>query len=436
MRTQRTGALTSAALTFLLAVLPAGLAADELAFHEPGARAASLGGAFTARSDDATALFYNPAGLAFLPGVRFKAGLVFGDRTLKAYWPAEEATFRSAPNDFLGALAACWQPVRRVSVAVGLFTPYSYRASWSPNYGHDWVCRENMVRATSVRAALAVELFKGFAVSGAVDLVGTRLDWKHFLTVSPEAYAESRHRIRGHGVGFAGGVLWRIVPAVRVGARYHQATPVDLTGSTYRIVYVTGSPAAAPSDRVGASDTYGNWPYQNVTGRLTWPRELAVGAAVSPWPALTVSADVQWDRWSGFGDWIFEPAEPGSDPDYGTQGVVLGLADTTHVKAGLEFRPSRTLSLRAGYTHLASAVDRVRRTMLYPDLERDVLSFGFGYEGPVFSIWGDGERVSDLSFDLFVRYARAATADSTVPGYEMTYSSRRIVFGVGVGFTF
>jgi long-chain fatty acid transport protein len=439
MRATRTAGLAALALALALSLLPARLAAEDLAFQEAGARAASLGGAFTARADDATALFYNPAGLAFLAGLRFKAGLAFGDRTLEAYWPARDTTFHSSPNEFLGSLAVAWQPVRRITLAVGLFTPYSYRSSWSPNYGYDWDCRENMVRATSIRAALAVELFKGFAVSGGLDLVGTKLDWKHYVIIDPTAIAENRHRMSGHGLGFTAGVLWRIVPAVRIGARFRQAVPVDLTGTTYPIVYSIGgnAPAAVASGVMAAgSDTYGPFPYQAVTGRLTWPRELAVGAAVAPMARLTLSADVQWERWSEFGDWVFEPAEPGGVPDYGIQGVPLGLVDTTHVKAGLEYRPARRLALRAGYTHLTSAVDEAHRTMVYPDLARNIYSLGFGYEGPVFDIYGGDERVSDLSFDLFIRYAPAEPAGSTYPGYEMAYSSRRIVFGVGVGFMF
>ena len=35
--------------------------------YEMGSRATALGGAFTATADDATAVFYNPAGLAWQP---------------------------------------------------------------------------------------------------------------------------------------------------------------------------------------------------------------------------------------------------------------------------------------------------------------------------------------------------------------------------------
>lgn len=439
MRASRSLGIVSALLAIALLCHPARLAAQDLAFHEPGARAASLGGAFTARADDASALFYNPAGLAFLTGVRFKAGLGFGDRTLKDYWPAGDVTLSSSPNDFLGSLAAAWQPVRRITLAVGVFSPYSYQASWTPNFGLDWDCRENKLRATSIRTVLAVEVFKGFAVSGGLDLVTSSLDWKHFVTYGPDAYAEFRHRLHGHGLGFVAGVLWKIVPAIQVGARYHKAVTIDYAGAAYPIVYnigPSGAPPGAPAGTLLASGPYGYFPYQDVAGQMTFPSELVVGAALTPFSRLTVSADVLWARWHDFGDWVFRPVQEGGDPDYGTQGVTLGLGDVTNLKAGVEYRLAKRLALRAGYAHLQSSVDAARRTMVYPDLARNVYSFGFGYEGPVFAIYGGDEPVSELSFDLFVRYATASPGVSTYPGYEMTYSSRRIVYGVGVGFAF
>ena len=39
---------------------------------ELGARASGMGTAFTSIADDGSALFYNPAGIAFQPGTRFE----------------------------------------------------------------------------------------------------------------------------------------------------------------------------------------------------------------------------------------------------------------------------------------------------------------------------------------------------------------------------
>jgi hypothetical protein len=53
----------------LLLILPAAAQGGFLAIEE-GARATGMGGAFTAVADDATAVFWNPAGLAFMDGFK------------------------------------------------------------------------------------------------------------------------------------------------------------------------------------------------------------------------------------------------------------------------------------------------------------------------------------------------------------------------------
>jgi long-subunit fatty acid transport protein len=191
---------------------------------------------------------------------------------------------------------------------------------------------------------------------------------------------------------------------------------------------------------------------QDVTGRLTLPRQIAGGVAFTPVKKLSLYLDAQWESWSGFGDWIFQagtdgtvvnPAFPqayqefyGLALDYGVQGVPLQMRDTKKIMAGLEYRPAQYLALRAGYAKHQSSVDEAGRTPVYPDLDRDLYSIGFGYEGPLFSIYANDERVSDLSFDVFLRYASAGSGPSAYPGFELTYGSSRLTFGVGAGFVF
>jgi hypothetical protein len=62
--------------TVIALLLVAGSASANFIETEVGARAMGMGGAFTAVADDVTALHWNPAGLAGLPGVQF-----FGMRT-------------------------------------------------------------------------------------------------------------------------------------------------------------------------------------------------------------------------------------------------------------------------------------------------------------------------------------------------------------------
>jgi len=451
------------ALTCISLVGPPRLEADDFRFYEPGARAAALGGAFTALADDASALFYNPAGLAFLGEFRLKTNIAFGKRQLTADWPAAGRRYRSEPGEFMGAVSASWQPAKRVTLATGLFFPYNFESFWSPGWVGEPVCQRNELASLYFRSALSVEFVKGLALSAGVDVVSSNLRWRHVipfdyegLSLTLEHEVESVHRLRGSGLSFVAGVMWKIVPALQVGARYQRGLAMEYSGTNDFI-----RNPLAPDERIldpnQGTRTVGSlmdlfYAKQNVTGELKFPDELVVGFALTPLTRVSLYVDVQWDGWSEFGDWTFVSANEGGDlnpdftsvyrefygivPDYGTQGVTLGLRDTTTVKAGLEYRPLRHLAVRAGYSRRPKSVAESGQTPVYPDLDRNIYSLGFGYEGPLFSVWGDGERVSDLSFDLFVRYAAAVPSTSSFPGYEMTYGSRRIVFGVGAGLAF
>ncbi|MEN6559542.1 MAG: outer membrane protein transport protein [Acidobacteriota bacterium] len=450
-------------LALILVPLPFRLGADDLTFHEPSARATGLGGAFTARSDDATGLFYNPAGLAFLSGFRLKTNIMFDNRKTSAAWPDGGRTWRSEPSEFLGDFAVAWQLLRGVTVATGLFSPFNYESYWSPGWDAEGAVTRNRLRTLFFRTALAVEVVKGLAVSAGVDVVSSSLRWRHIIPFNLETYpldrdidVESSQALSGHGLGFTAGALWKVLPALQIGARFQQSVSIDYAGTDVfnRMLDISGATVPdpyRPSRRVSdLIDFY--YATQNVTARLTLPREIACGIALTPVKPVSLYLDVQWNRWSGFGDWIFrsnaegQALNPSFTPDYqefyglsldyGVQGVALALRDTRDIKAGLEIRPGRYLALRTGYARLRSSVDETGRTPVYPDLERNVYSLGFGYEGPLFSIWDDGERVSDLSFDVFLRYASAVRGASAYPGGEMDYGSKRLVFGVGAGIAF
>ena len=168
-------------LALILALVPSRLGADDFSFYEPSARAAALGGAFTARADDATALFYNPAGLAFLGSFRIKTNIAFGRRAETAAWPEGGLAYRTEPSEFLGSISLSWQPLKRVTIATGLFSPFTYESYWTPGWSGETINERNRLRSLYFRTVLAVEVVKGFAVSAGVDVVSSSLRWLHMI---------------------------------------------------------------------------------------------------------------------------------------------------------------------------------------------------------------------------------------------------------------
>ena len=439
---------------------PRRLAAQDLAYHEPSARAAGLGGAFTARGDDTATLFYNPAGLAFLGGLRLKTNISLGSRTTDSAWPDGSEPYRSEPFEILGAHAVSWQPFRRVTLATGLFPTSGFEHVWNAAWSGRTISVFSKLVIHSFRSAIAVEVFKGFAVSAGVDVVKMSLEWHYRIPFDIPNYplptpipVEGRENLEDNGVGFCAGGMWKIFPAIQIGASYRSAVDFDLSGLdvfAFSSMYTRMVPAPE-GGQILVYDLMRRF-YQNqpVTGGLTQPREIACGIALTPFAKLSLYADVVWNEGSTFGQWTFRSTNPddgltpywpqeyedfyGMAPAYGTQGVPFAVQDVRRIKAGLEYRLPGYMALRAGYARHESSVEDADRTPVYPDIARDVYSLGFGYEGPVFSIWRNDRRIADLSLDVFARYAAGGPEGSTFPGYELTYTSKRFSWGVGVGF--
>jgi len=453
----------------LLSLLPLShapaLRSQDFAFHDVGARAASLGGAFTAQADDLSAIYYNPAGLAFLDGFRIKTSLTFATREITAYSPAADRTFRTAPHELMGNFFLSWRPLKGISLGAGFYTPYNFDSIWPSYWGGERVSMAAKLQARTFRGVLAVEPVKGLALAAALDFVSMSASWDLRLPFELETYTlpheievMSRHEASGRGTGFALGALWKVFSGLQIGARYQKSATVDLAG---RNTFVFPNNLQFGSDTV--PDPYA--PYisvlqllnkyyapQDTTGRLTTPREIAGGILLRPFGRLALNIDAEWQRWSEFGLWQFTSVNAGGvlspaftpvyeefygiAPDYGVQGVDLALRDSKKLKAGIEYRLGRWFALRGGFARHESSVETAGRTPLYPDPAFDIYSFGAGYEGPLYSIWDEEKTVSRLSIEFFARYAAAKEAVSTLPGLEMSYGARRWVAGVGVGFIF
>jgi len=460
MRTRAVRKGFAFALALGLAAVSLPLRADDFLFYEVGARAAALGGAFTARADDVTAIFYNPAGLAFLKGLRLKTNLAIGKRTNNIYLPEYDVNFGSNPREYLQNIFLSWQPVKGISLGLGYFSPYNFDSLWaSPYWTGDEISKAAKMRSYNLRTALSIEVLKGLAVGVALDVVSTSVHWEHSLLFEPgnvtlpeETKVSCRHLLSGHGLGFTASALWKVLPAVQVGARYQKSVAVKLTGQnefTFDMEaaqnYIPG-----PDGYVSVGFLLGLFYVpQHVTGKLTLPQELACGVALTPIPRLSLYLDVQWDKWSEFGPWQFssvntdENLAPGFNstyrefygisPNYGTQGVDLMLRDSVKFKSGAEYRVGRWFALRAGFARNKSSIKAADRGPLYPDLDYNVYTFGGGYEGPMYD---EDNVIGQLSLDLFVRYGSAAKAPSMLSGMEAIYGAKRWTVGAGLGFGF
>ena len=432
------------------------------ALFEPGARAAGLGGAFVGLADDASALFYNPAALVQLDGVRAKTNLLLGKPVTEAGALPSGGSLKSRPVVFRGTMALSWKFWRRAALGIGFFTPCSLKADWPSSWPGADLCVTADHSARVYRSALSMELFRGLSLGAGLDLVRSKMYWTHDLAfpdsprIGREVVAVSRNELSGSGRGFTASLHWKVHRAVQVGMNYMSGSSVSLSGRNAFIspsIQLTGvnvpGPYGTPIRLIEVLNRF--YASQNVTARLAAPGQMTAGLLLVPFSRLSLLFDAQHTRWSEFGDWeIRSESEVGdlspdfnSDyqtfygiaPAYGVQSAGLKLRDAWDIKAGLEFRPGAHLAVRTGFARHADASAPGRRNPLSPGLDGNSVSLGAGYEGPLFSVY-DNRQVSELSFDIYIRYGSSGAHTSGLAGHEFTYRTRAWVGGVAVGFNF
>jgi len=408
---------------------------------ELSARAATLGGAFVARVDDVSAVFYNPAGLAFLSGMRLKTNIYFLKPRLTAEYPGSPKPFESTPVHFRGSNFISLNINNRIGFGIGGFMPDSMETKW-PEWRDAWPGHSlsiiSKLNSFYIRPVLAVKISNNLAVGVGMDFIFSDVTWLydrisffHGAESALEMDVSSKSEVSGKGLGFVTGILIRISDNLQIGGRYQPEVKLDLEGVNHFNYPDQWEPAFFKN--------------REVTSALTIPQEFVLGFMYSPAKNLSFQLDIQWNEMSEIKHWEFnlnpqfyEEFEDfyGFRPDYVRQGVDLNLRNTWRIMFGAEYYLNDFIAFRAGYTYQKSAVDGQMLHPVFPDLDSNILSLGIGYEGPMFSFYRTDERIGEFSFDIYFQYGFSPSCTSTLTEFPAAYKESRWIIGVGVGLNF
>ena len=252
----------------------------------PGSRAGGLGMAFTGVADDATALYYNPAGLAHLTRGEFNLGLTYLNVTtdVSSADVSKTGTITATRLSNLGIAFPI--PDLKLTVALGYNQVRAFERQRETFY------YDNMA-ASDVREVLTEEGWLGawslgiayqvspqLALGGAVDilagkniytdnidfLTGSTIDSSDHICIEPE-YS---------GVGLSLGILLAPLPAWRIGFLLRSPQEISVSESF--------------SDASGY-----NWPTCEYKTRATYYFRLGSSLTLGP---VLVSSDISWFDYS------------------------------------------------------------------------------------------------------------------------------------------
>jgi long-chain fatty acid transport protein len=361
--------------------------ASGFAILEQGVK--GLGNAFSegaTTADDATAIFYNPAGLTQVSGTSIVTGasliapaVEFSNRGSSQFGAplrgGDSGEF--APNRIVPNFYAAWDLGGTVKAGIGVNSPFAL----ATEYPQGWIGRYQALRSSlltiNINPTIAAKISRDFSIGAGLNIqyadakLSNAIDFgtigRQFgLPTAPQSL-DGLVDVQGQdwSLGFNLGVLYAPSRDTRIGLAYRSSIKHELEGKAAFTV-----PAGAAALTRG-----GQFTNTSASAELDLPETISLSAYQRVSPKVAISGDVTWTNWSRFRELRIDFDNP-RQPD-----VVQpeNWKDTVRVALGVNYDVNPALTLRAGVAYDPTPVRDEFRTARIPDGNRTWVSIGASY---------------------------------------------------------
>lgn len=433
------------AFSILLATFSSTSLASGFVINEQSA--SGVGTAYAGRAavvEDASVVFYNPAGMSKLNRAELSLGATYidiegkfsnGARTNPAGIPsaAEPGAYDNGGNFIPNAtipFVYYAKPIdEKFAVGFGLFVPYGTGSDYSKNALVGGFAGETSLQVINFQPTLSYKILDNLAIGGGIDIAYAKgkltkqLDLVPFIppaamggidvgtnmivgepSNNPDAMGyEGTFEVEGDSVtyGFNLGLMWDISDATTLGLTYRSKMKLDLKGDA-DIYLGDGLSMLVPGLGVVPISEV---PTQKAKVPLDGPQTATLSLAHRLTDDFQLQGGVTWTDWSSFQYFDVIGREPGmisqlSGLNVGDHAgknyighIVEKWKDTYAFAIGGTYTLNDQWLLRGGFAYDMSPVKDEHRTARVPDNDRKWLTAGARYNVN-----------QDLSFDLGLAY--------------------------------
>jgi long-chain fatty acid transport protein len=431
------------------------------------AEATARGNAFTATADNASAIFYNPAGLMQMDGFSMEIGGygIWIDEQYKPLHGQEGAHDSTAHEPFQGVpqLFMSYHPTDKpFAFGFGIYEPFGLKTEWPDDASFRSAGLDGSLDFIAFNPTFSVQITRslsfGLGISGNYENANLRQG----LTSEPNDYFSFKGD--GFSVGGDAGLLWKPTERQSIGLSYHSPVSGSLAGHTQEafnstekgeaeagnaklaagkvalqqgIAEINSLPippsvkaqlianataqynAQVAASGVPASGMFPtSFPNLAAHGSLQFPQYVVLGYSFRPTPDWNIEADVNWTDWDSLNT------------------VSLSRSDGSTVKVPFnwthsflyEIGATRIIGpyrLSAGYIYSENSVPSGSFNPIIPDSARHVMSVGIGRAFGSFSV--------DLAYELSIGVNRTIVNDSVADG-RYSFLSNAVSLSLGYHF--
>ena len=366
--------------------------------------ASGLGAAYAgsaAVAEDASTVFFNPAGISFLGGKHnaavslnaIKPSARFSGLAVASAAPVGPAA--AALNSFgtggdagdwayLPAMYYTYSVTPSVTVGLGINSPFGLKTHYDVPWVGQLLGIESDLKTMAINPVVSFKGDDRFSI--AVGFIAQKAE-ATLTSATSVALNPTQAQVNGSdwGYGFNLGALWQVTREVRLGFNYRSQIKHTLEGNAYGVPLPTSIVPAEASVKLPALATLSG----------TWD-------VARDWKLM---ADVAWTGWNSF-----------STLQVVNQATGLPITttpenwkDTWRFALGTAYQLNKDVKLRAGVAYDQSPVPDLYRTPRIPDNDRTWLSVG--------AQWMVGPGALDIGYaHVFVKDAPFCYTTLTAPG--------------------
>lgn len=407
MRNNKATLYSAIRFATLAAAAPASVLAGGFSLNEQSASAMGVANAGTAANpENATTVFFNPAGMSQLSGTN----LSFGAAVLDIDAELKEGTGSAVREDgrpvdggsggdiadpaVLPNLYMTREINNWLDVGFGLHAPYGLAADYDDDFKGRFFADETELTAIAFSPSIAVNDGNGLSIGAGVNVIyaeGKLTKFQDYsgneadLGQSPGTFEDGYADVEGDDVAltFALGMLWEYSERTQFGISAQTGAELNLDGDA--------EISNLPQGSLGTDGLVFN--QSTVTEKATVPLEIpesiTFGARHRLTDTVTLLAGATWAKWSRFEalDIVSReddgPVSSQAGPGLGDDSLIAHVSenwkDTWQANVGAIWQATPEWALKAGYAWDESPVNDDFRTARIPSGDREWLTLGAQY---------------------------------------------------------
>ncbi len=379
--------------------------------NEHGARSFAQAGAFVARASDASAVYFNPAGLAFQTGNSVYLGSVLIMPEIDFYGPSNLGS-----NKKSSMKRQMFTPVNAymkygitddLHFGFGLYNAFGLGTEWDPTWEGRRISIKADLQTFYFSPTLAYRINEQFSVGAGINFITGNVTLRQEVASVPVGAKPPivDLELSGNNFGFNIGALYKFSESASLGISYRSSAKIEGTGTA---TFTPNYPAL-------------NLPNGDVSGNLELPATMYVGVAMNPMDNLQVEVDYQYVGWSSFKELRIDFKKDNSS-------IIQpkNYQNTYIFRMGGEYAMDE-LTLRGGYLFDNTPVQQKYVDPILPDADRHGWNIGAGIR--------ISENISVDAGYMFLKVNQNRVTN-TETAFDGTYNSIAHLFSMNIGYTF